>query len=125
VIDRRTFLALVPGSLLAAPLASEAQQAPKIPRIEHPGHEPTCGQRELPSIPEPCGPHGFVTPPPRHARYLHRATQVCISHPAPLTTPSELRVTEAILEEQGGHPAMLHSPPSLGLRCDTELDNSS
>ena len=29
-MERRTFLALVPGSLLAAPLAAEAQQAGKI-----------------------------------------------------------------------------------------------
>jgi len=33
VMKRRTFLALLPGSLLAAPLAAEAQQAGKIPRI--------------------------------------------------------------------------------------------
>jgi len=32
-MKRRTFLALLPGSLLAAPLAAEAQQAGKIPRI--------------------------------------------------------------------------------------------
>jgi putative tryptophan/tyrosine transport system substrate-binding protein len=32
-MERRTFLALLPGSLLAAPLAAEAQQAGKIHRI--------------------------------------------------------------------------------------------
>ena len=32
-MERRTFLAMVPGSLLAAPLAAEAQQAGKVPRI--------------------------------------------------------------------------------------------
>src|SRR4029453_12973626 len=32
VMERRTFLAMVPGSLLAAPLAAEAQKA-KVPRI--------------------------------------------------------------------------------------------
>jgi putative ABC transport system substrate-binding protein len=32
-MERRTFLALLPGSLLAAPLAAEAQQAGKIPRV--------------------------------------------------------------------------------------------
>ena len=33
VMKRRTFLALLPGSLLAAPLAAEAQQAGKVPRV--------------------------------------------------------------------------------------------
>ena len=33
VMKRRTFLALLPGSLRAAPLAAEAQQAPKVYRI--------------------------------------------------------------------------------------------
>src|SRR2546425_10604736 len=32
-MDRRTFVALVSGSLLAAPLAVEAQQARTVPRI--------------------------------------------------------------------------------------------
>ena len=32
-MKRRTFLALLPGSLRAAPLAAEAQQAPKVYRI--------------------------------------------------------------------------------------------
>jgi hypothetical protein len=32
-MDQRTFLAMVSGSLLAAPLAAEAQQAPQTPRI--------------------------------------------------------------------------------------------
>jgi ABC-type uncharacterized transport system substrate-binding protein len=32
-MERRSFLALVPGSLLAAPLAAEAQQAEKVYRI--------------------------------------------------------------------------------------------
>ena len=30
-MERRTFLAMVPGSLLAAPLAAEAQPAGKVP----------------------------------------------------------------------------------------------
>ena len=33
MIERRTFLAMVSGSLLAAPLAAEAQQAAKVARI--------------------------------------------------------------------------------------------
>jgi putative ABC transport system substrate-binding protein len=32
-MERRTFLALVPGSLLAAPLVAQAQQAGKVWRI--------------------------------------------------------------------------------------------
>ena len=32
-MERRTFLAMVPGGLLAAPLAAEAQQAARIPRV--------------------------------------------------------------------------------------------
>ena len=32
-MERRTFLAMVPGGLLAAPLAAEAQPAAKIARI--------------------------------------------------------------------------------------------
>ena len=32
-MDRRTFLALVSGSLLAAPLAAQAQPAGKVPRV--------------------------------------------------------------------------------------------
>src|SRR5215831_14354361 len=32
-MKRRTFLALVPGSLLAAPLAAAAQQTGKVPRV--------------------------------------------------------------------------------------------
>ena len=37
VMKRRTFLALVPGGLLAAPYAVEAQQAAKTPRIGYIG----------------------------------------------------------------------------------------
>jgi putative ABC transport system substrate-binding protein len=33
MMDRRTFIATVAGSLLAAPLAAEGQQAGKVPRI--------------------------------------------------------------------------------------------
>jgi hypothetical protein len=33
VMERRTFLAMLPGSLLAAPLAAEAQQTGKVHRI--------------------------------------------------------------------------------------------
>ena len=33
VLDRRTFLGVLTGSLLAAPLAAEAQQAGKVPRV--------------------------------------------------------------------------------------------
>ena len=32
-MERRTFLAMLPGSLLAAPLAAEGQQAGKVWRI--------------------------------------------------------------------------------------------
>src|SRR5215471_6766273 len=32
-MDRRTFVAILTGGLLAAPLAAEAQQPPKVPRI--------------------------------------------------------------------------------------------
>ena len=38
-MERRTFLATLAGSLLAAPLAAEAQPAGKIPRIGF-GHDP-------------------------------------------------------------------------------------
>jgi putative ABC transport system substrate-binding protein len=40
-MKRRTFLALVPGSLLAAPLAVEARPAGKVPRIGILGSTPT------------------------------------------------------------------------------------
>jgi hypothetical protein len=36
-MDRRTFLALVPGGFLAAPLSAEAQQADKMPRLGYLG----------------------------------------------------------------------------------------
>jgi putative ABC transport system substrate-binding protein len=50
-MERRTFLALVPGSLLAAPLAAEAQSAGRVPRIGilMPGHH----QSDAPAT------HGF------------------------------------------------------------------
>jgi hypothetical protein len=35
-MERRTFLAMVSGSLLAAPLAAEAQTAAKVARIPQP-----------------------------------------------------------------------------------------
>jgi ABC-type uncharacterized transport system substrate-binding protein len=40
-MERRTFLALVPGGLLAAPLRAEAQQAGKVPRVGILGSTPT------------------------------------------------------------------------------------
>ena len=44
-MERRTFLAMIPGSLLAAPRAAEAQQAGKVWRIGLlvPGLPPGCG----------------------------------------------------------------------------------
>ena len=39
-MERRTFLAMLPGSLLAAPLVAEAQQAGKVPRIGYLGANP-------------------------------------------------------------------------------------
>src|SRR5262247_2539697 len=41
-LDRRAFITLAGGSILAAPLAVEAQQAPKVPRIGvlRPGNPP-------------------------------------------------------------------------------------
>jgi hypothetical protein len=52
VMERRVFLALVPGRLLAAPLAAVAQQAAKIARIGLPdscrgGHGPPPSARGL------------------------------------------------------------------------------
>jgi putative ABC transport system substrate-binding protein len=45
-MERRTFLALIPGSLLAAPLAAGAQPAGKPPRIVYLGSTPfTSGDR--------------------------------------------------------------------------------
>jgi hypothetical protein len=44
-MERRTFLALVPASLLAAPLATEAQQAGKVWQIGFLGSgTPTVGE---------------------------------------------------------------------------------
>jgi len=43
VIDRRTFLAGTGAVLLAAPLAAEAQQAGKVPRIGWLGNQPVSG----------------------------------------------------------------------------------
>jgi hypothetical protein len=51
-----------------------------------------------------------VTPPSRHARYPHRATQVCIYRPVPSRTLSELHVSWAILEHKETTPAMLSNP---------------
>ena len=44
-MERRTFLAMIPGSLLAAPRAAEAQPAGKVWRIGLlvPGLPPGCG----------------------------------------------------------------------------------
>jgi putative tryptophan/tyrosine transport system substrate-binding protein len=42
VVDRRTFLSALTGGLLAAPLAAEAQQAAKVPRIGYLALNPTA-----------------------------------------------------------------------------------
>jgi len=41
-VDRRTFLSALTGGLLAAPLAAEAQQAAKVPRIGYLALNPTA-----------------------------------------------------------------------------------
>src|SRR2546427_7409944 len=41
VMERRTFLAMIPGGLLAAPLAAEAQPAGSVPRIGYLGFAPS------------------------------------------------------------------------------------
>ena len=41
-MERRTFLALLPGSLLAAPLAAEAQPTGKVPRIGYLALQPAA-----------------------------------------------------------------------------------
>jgi hypothetical protein len=45
-MDRRVFLGTLAGGLLAAPLAAEAQQAAKVPRVGYlapnPAANPTC-----------------------------------------------------------------------------------
>ena len=40
MMDRRAFITMVGGSILAAPLAGEAQQAPKVPKVGFLGVSP-------------------------------------------------------------------------------------
>jgi putative ABC transport system substrate-binding protein len=60
VIDRRMFLVATAGSLLAAPLAAEAQQAAKIARIGLLGNDPVGGAHLLEAFRQGLRDLGYV-----------------------------------------------------------------
>ena len=60
VMERRTFLAMASGSLLAAPLAAEAQQARKVWRIGYLGYAYPSQARDLDAFRERLRDLGYV-----------------------------------------------------------------
>ena len=81
VMERRTFLALLPGSLLAAPLAAEAQQARKVYRVgvlQPFPNTPAVNYTE--AVRQGLRDHGYVEG--QNIVIEHRMSSVLKEHPA-------------------------------------------